>query len=45
MPERVPEELSGRNVNVSEDEWVCYFDEDSDQLQALLANLLQGAPG
>lgn len=40
VPERVPEELEGLDVNVSGHDWVCYFDDDSDQLQALLARLL-----
>ena len=41
VPERVPEELAGLDVNVSGHDWVCYFDDDSDQLQRLLARLLQ----
>ena len=40
MPEKVPAELEGRDVNVDGNDWVCYFDEDSDQLQRLLARLL-----
>ena len=40
MPERVPGELEGRDVNVSDNDWICYYDDDSDQLQTLLARLL-----
>lgn len=40
MPEKVPEELEGRDENVSGNDWICYYDEDSDQLQRLLARLL-----
>ena len=44
VPEKVPEELAGRNVNVGGNDWACYYDEDSDQLQRLLVHLLHGAP-
>jgi DNA-binding response OmpR family regulator len=40
VPEKVPQELEGRDVNVGGNDWVCYFDDDSDQLQTLLARLL-----
>jgi DNA-binding response OmpR family regulator len=40
MPEKIPEELEGTNVNVSENDWICYYDEDSNQLRTLLARLL-----
>lgn len=40
MPEKVPRELEGRDVNVSGNDWICYYDDDSDQLQTLLARLL-----
>lgn len=43
LPEKVPQELEGRDVNVGGHDWVCYFDDDSDQLQALLARLLNGS--
>ncbi|MFL6286492.1 MAG: hypothetical protein ACJ74Q_25415 [Pyrinomonadaceae bacterium] len=43
VPEKVPRELEGRDVNVSGNDWVCYFDDDSNQLQALLARLLENA--
>ena len=42
IPERVPKELEGLDINVSGDDWVCYFDDDSDQLRRLLARLLDG---
>lgn len=41
LPESVPEELMGLDVNVSGQDWVCYYDEDMDQLQTLLARLLK----
>jgi DNA-binding response OmpR family regulator len=41
VPEKVPQELEGLDVNVSGADWVCYYEEDSDQLQALLARLLK----
>ena len=40
MPEQVPGELAGTDVNVSGNDWICYYDDDSDQLQTLLARLL-----
>jgi len=40
MPEHVPRELAGQSINVSGNEWVCYYDEDSNQLPKLLARLL-----
>jgi DNA-binding NtrC family response regulator len=40
MPEKVPVELAGSDVNVSGNDWVCYYDEDSHQLKTLLARLL-----
>ncbi|HZG51861.1 MAG TPA: response regulator [Pyrinomonadaceae bacterium] len=40
MPEHVPGELAGKVVNVSGNDWVCYYDEDSNQLRTLLARLL-----
>jgi CheY-like chemotaxis protein len=43
VPEKVPRELEGRDVNVSGNDWVCYFDDDSDQLQALLSRLLENS--
>ena len=45
VPEKVPEELEGLDVNVSGHDWVCYYDEDSNQLQALLARLLERPAG
>lgn len=45
MPERVPQELEGTDVNVGGNDWVCYYDEDSHQLQRLLARLLDKTPG
>lgn len=44
MPERVPKELEGTNDNVGGNDWVCYYDDDSNQLEALLARLLDGRP-
>lgn len=43
VAEKVPLELEGRDVNVSGNDWVCYFDDDSEQLQVLLARLLENA--
>jgi DNA-binding response OmpR family regulator len=43
VPEKVPLELEGRDVNVGGNDWVCYFDDDSDQLQTLLARLLENS--
>ena len=40
MPEKVAKELEGRDVNVSGNDWICYYDEDSNQLPRLLARLL-----
>jgi len=40
MPEKVPVELEGTDVNVSENDWICYYDDDSEQLKNLLARLL-----
>ena len=40
MPERVPKELEGIDDNVGGNDWVCYYDDDSNQLEALLARLL-----
>lgn len=45
MPEKVPVELEGRDEKVGENDWICYYDDDSDQLQTLLARLLNGSPG
>ena len=45
MPERVPQELEGTDVNMGGNDWVCYYDEDSHQLQRLLARLLDKTPG
>jgi DNA-binding response OmpR family regulator len=45
MPEKVPIELEGRNEKVGGNDWICYYDDDSDQLQTLLARLLNGSPG
>lgn len=45
MPEKVPAELEGTDVNVGGgDDWICYYDDDSDQLQTLLARLLNKSP-
>jgi DNA-binding response OmpR family regulator len=40
MPEKVTGELEGTDVNVSANDWICYYDDDSHQLQRLLARLL-----
>ena len=40
MPEKIPKELEGRDVNVSGNDWICYYNEDSKQLPRLLARLL-----
>lgn len=40
MPEKVPGGLEGTDVNVSENDWICYYEDDSHQLRKLLARLL-----
>ena len=45
MPEKVPGELEGTDVNVSGNDWICYYNDDSDQLQTLLARLLGKSSG
>jgi DNA-binding NtrC family response regulator len=45
MPEKVPRELEGKDEKVGENDWICYYDEDSDQLQMLLARLLSQSSG
>ncbi len=40
IPEQVPAELAGKVVNVSENDWICYYDEESNLLPSLLARLL-----
>jgi DNA-binding NtrC family response regulator len=45
MPEKVPRELEGKDEKVGENDWICYYDEDSDQLQTLLARLLNQSSG
>lgn len=40
MPEKVPRELEGTDVNMGGNDWVCYYDEDTPQLRTLLARLL-----
>lgn len=44
LPEKVPEEYRGTDENVSGNEWVCYYDEEPEQLQALVARLLDKPP-
>jgi CheY-like chemotaxis protein len=41
LPESVPQEVEGTDDNVSGSDWICYFNEDSDQLQTLLTRLLE----
>lgn len=45
MPEKVPVGLEGKDEKVGENDWICYYDEDSDQLQTLLARLLNYSSG
>ena len=40
MPEKVNEELKGTDVNVSGNDWICYY-EDSEQVYRLLARLMK----
>jgi CheY-like chemotaxis protein len=40
IPEQVPGELAGKVVNVSENDWICYYDEESNLLPSLLNRLL-----
>jgi response regulator RpfG family c-di-GMP phosphodiesterase len=44
IPENVPRELEGRDEKVGKNDWICYYDEGSDQLRALLARLLNNHP-
>ena len=44
MPEKMPAELAGRDDNVVGNDWVCYWEDGSNQLEALLARLLNGQP-
>ena len=44
MPEKVPRALEGTDVNVSGNDWICYYDEDSSQLRTLLSRLLNESP-
>jgi CheY-like chemotaxis protein len=44
MPESVPKELAGTDDSVGDNDWVCYWDDDSNQLEELLARLLNGRP-
>lgn len=39
LPEKVAAELEGTDVNVSGNDWICYY-EDSEQLRRLLARLV-----
>ena len=39
MPEKVDLEMEGTDLNVSANDWICYY-EDADQLQRLLSRLL-----
>jgi DNA-binding response OmpR family regulator len=45
LPETVPAELAGKVVNVGGNDWICYYDEDSNQLPTLLARLLDKSSG
>ena len=40
MAENATSELDGQDVNVDENDWICYYDDNSDQLHTLLARLL-----
>ena len=40
MPETVAEDVEGTDENAGANDWICHY-EDSDQLQRLLARLLQ----
>ncbi|HEY9283790.1 MAG TPA: hypothetical protein VIP46_10080 [Pyrinomonadaceae bacterium] len=44
IPEDVPAEYEGTDDNVSGNEWVCYYGEESEQLQALISRLLNRPP-
>jgi DNA-binding response OmpR family regulator len=44
MPEKVPRELKGTDVNVNGNDWICYYDDDSSQLRTLLSRLLNESP-
>ena len=39
MPEKVAKEVEGTDVNVTANDWICYY-QDADQLQQLLFRLL-----
>jgi DNA-binding response OmpR family regulator len=40
LPEKIPRDLEGTNVNVGENDWICYYDDESSQLRTLLARML-----
>ena len=40
MAENAVSELDGQDVNVHENDWICYYDDDSHQLHKLVARLL-----
>ncbi|MDQ1557818.1 MAG: hypothetical protein QOD32_878 [Pyrinomonadaceae bacterium] len=40
MPDKVPGDLEGKDINVSGNDWICYYDDDSHQLRTLLTRLL-----
>ena len=40
-----PKKLEDRDEQVGENDWVCYYDDGSNQLEALLARLLSRTPG
>ena len=44
MPDRAPKELEGNADNVGSNDWVCYYDDDSNQLETLLSRLLSRPP-
>jgi DNA-binding response OmpR family regulator len=44
MPETISKELEGRDGNVGGNDWVCYYDDDANQLGALLSRLLAWPP-
>ncbi|HEX8458870.1 MAG TPA: response regulator [Pyrinomonadaceae bacterium] len=43
LPEKIPQELEGRDDKVNGNDWVCYY-EDSAQLHKLLDSLLDKTP-
>lgn len=44
VPEKIPEDLEGQDVNAGGNDWVCYY-EDAEQLRKLLRRLTETKAG